>query len=582
MLSSTPDFFISGTTPRVDTAVRKRIGEILIERGKVDAAGLDRALRVQQESGEKLGSLLVTLGVCAQRDVTEALAAQLGLPLVDAAGYPEFPILEERISARFLREARALPVREDEHELALAMADPTDEYTIGAFRMVTGRNVKALVAIPNELDAALERLYGAGRTAVGQIIGDVEQRGDDLSFDADVQQLKDLAAEAPVIRLVSLIITNALDARASDIHIEPFENRLIVRYRIDGVLHEEESPPRRFSAAVISRVKIMASLDIAERRLPQDGRIRLRVHGKDIDLRISTVPTMHGESVVMRILDKGGVALDFARLGFEDDILERFLAVLMQPHGILLVTGPTGSGKTTTLYTALERLNQPDVKILTVEDPVEYQMPGIKQIQVKPQINLTFANALRSIVRQDPDVIMIGEIRDLETAEIAVQSALTGHLVLSTVHTNDAASTMNRLLDMGVEDYLLTSTIIGVLAQRLVRTLCQHCKEPHAALPEIVEQMRLDRFTGNKEITLYRPVGCAQCAQTGYTGRISIMEMLPVSDPMRSLVMKHASATDLRNEAIGEGMLTMYEDGLRKAVRGITTFEEVLRVTREG
>ena len=282
--------------------------------------------------------------------------------------------------------------------------------------MVTGRDVKPLVAIPSELEAALERLYGTSTSAVGQIIGDVEQRGDDLSFDADVQQLKDLAAEAPVIRLVSLIITNALDARASDIHIEPFENRLVVRYRIDGVLHEVESPPRRFSAAVISRIKIMANLDIAERRLPQDGRIRLRVQGKEIDLRVSTVPTMHGESVVMRILDKGGVALDFKRLGFEDDTLKAFLDVLLEPHGILLVTGPTGSGKTTTLYTALEKLNQPDVKILTVEDPVEYQMAGINQIQVKPQIDLTFANALRSIVRQDPDVIMIGEMRDLETA----------------------------------------------------------------------------------------------------------------------------------------------------------------------
>jgi general secretion pathway protein E len=558
-----------------------RLGEILIARGKLDAAGVERALRLQQETGEKLGTLLVTLGLCAQRDVSEALATQLELPLLDAGGYPEFPILEERVSPRFLREARALPVREDENELALAMADPTDEYTIGAFRMVTGRDVRPLVAIPSELDAALERLYGAGRTAVGQIVGDVEQR-DELAFDADVQHLKDLASEAPVIRLVSLIITNALEARASDIHIEPFENRLIVRYRIDGVLHEVESPPRRFSAAVISRVKIMANLDIAERRLPQDGRIRLRIQGKEIDLRVSTVPTMHGESVVMRILDKGGVALDFKRLGFEEDTLARFLEVLMQPHGILLVTGPTGSGKTTTLYTALERLNQPDVKILTVEDPVEYQMAGINQIQVKPQINLTFANALRSIVRQDPDVIMIGEIRDLETAEIAVQSALTGHLVLSTVHTNDAASTMNRLLDMGVEDYLLTSTVVGILAQRLVRTLCENCKEPHVALPEIVEQMGLARFSSEKEITLYKPKGCPQCAQTGYSGRISIMEVLPMTDPMRSLVMKHATATDLKAEAIRERMLTMYEDGLRKAVRGITTFEEVLRVTREG
>ncbi|HZP64664.1 MAG TPA: ATPase, T2SS/T4P/T4SS family, partial [Rudaea sp.] len=332
----------------------RKLGEILVERGKLDAGGLERALRLQQESGEKLASLLVTLGLCAQRDVAEAMAVQLGIPLVEPSGYPEFPILEERISARFLREARALPVHEDERELALAMADPTDDYTIGAFRMVTGREVRPLVAIPTELEAALERLYGAGKSALGQIVGDVEQRVDDLAtFDADVQQLKDLASEAPVIRLVSLIITNALEMRASDIHIEPFENRLVVRYRIDGVLHEVESPPRRFSAAVISRIKIMANLDIAERRLPQDGRIRLRVQGKEIDLRVSTVPTMHGESVVMRILDKGGVALDFKRLGFDDEILKIFLDVLLQPHGILLVTGPTGSGKTTTLYTAL-------------------------------------------------------------------------------------------------------------------------------------------------------------------------------------------------------------------------------------
>jgi general secretion pathway protein E len=568
-------------TPAIAAApVQKNIGEILIERGKLDAAGLDRALRLQQETHEKLGTLLVTLGLVSQRDVAEALAHQLGIPLVEAAGYPELPILEERVSARFLREARALPLAEDEDELALAMADPTDSYTVSAFEMVTGRKVRPQVAIPTELDAALERLYGAGKSALGQLVGDVEPR-DDLAFDADVQHLKDLASEAPVIRLVSLIITNALEARASDIHIEPFENRLIVRYRIDGVLHEVESPPRKLGPAVISRVKIMANLDIAERRLPQDGRIRLRVQGKEIDLRISTVPTMHGESVVMRILDKGGVALDFKRLGFEEGTLKTFLDVLLEPHGILLVTGPTGSGKTTTLYTALDRLNKPDVKILTVEDPVEYQMPGINQIQVKPQIDLTFANALRSIVRQDPDVIMIGEIRDLETAQIAVQSALTGHLVLSTVHTNDAPSTVNRLLDMGVEDYLLTSTVIGILAQRLVRTLCPHCKEEYVALPELVEEMGLRKFAHGGEIRLFHEKGCRECALTGYIGRISILEMLPMTDPLRSLVMRHATSTDLRAEAIKGGMTTMYEDGMRKAVAGITTFEEVLRVTRE-
>jgi general secretion pathway protein E len=332
---------------------------------------------------------------------------------------------------------------------------------------------------------------------------------------------------------------------------------------------------------VISRIKIMASLDIAERRLPQDGRIKLRIQGKEIDLRVSTVPTMHGESVVMRILDKSGTALDFGTLGFDADVLQRFMEVLMQPHGILLVTGPTGSGKTTTLYTALDKLNNPDVKILTVEDPVEYQMEGINQIQVKAQIGLTFANALRSIVRQDPDVIMIGEIRDLETAQIAVQSALTGHMVLSSLHTNDAASTVYRLLDMGMDDYLLTSTVNGILAQRLVRTLCTHCRQAYPALPEVVEEMQLRRYTSDDPIMLYRPAGCDHCGGTGYMGRVSILEMLVMSDTLRSMVMRHVTAGELRQQAIAEGMQTMYENGLRKAVAGITTIEEVLRVTRE-
>ena len=565
----------------MDAPVRKRLGEILIERGKLDAPTLDRALRLQQESGEKLGALLVTLGVVAQREIAEVLALQLGLPLMELGAYPEFPILEERVSARFLREMHALPVRESDTEVALAMADPTDSYTIGALAMVTGRVVRPLVAIPTELESALERLYGTGKSAQSQVIGDVETRVDELDFSADVQQLKDLASEAPVIRLVSLIITNALDMRASDIHVEPFENRLSVRYRVDGVLHDVESPPKRLAAPVISRIKIMANLDIAERRLPQDGRIRLRVQGKEIDLRVSTVPTMHGESVVMRILDKGGVALDFYKLGFAEDTLKSFIEVLQQPHGILLVTGPTGSGKTTTLYTALDRLNQPDVKILTVEDPVEYQMVGINQIQVKPQIDLTFANALRSIVRQDPDVIMIGEIRDLETAQIAVQSALTGHMVLSTLHTNDAASTVNRLLDMGVDDYLLTSTVVGILAQRLVRKLCPHCKEPYHALPEIVTQLGLAKFAPPGDITLFHARGCGQCSQTGYMGRFCILEMLPMSDPLRSLIMKHVNSNELKAQAQRDGMVSMYEDGMRKALAGDTTFEEVLRVTRE-
>jgi general secretion pathway protein E len=559
----------------------KRLGEILIERGKLDPANLERALKLQEgESREKIGVILLRLGMVSGRDLADALADQLDLPVALASDFPELPLMEERLSSKFLRDAQAVPLREDDEELSLAIADPTDSFVISAVQMASGKRVRAYIAAPNEIDAALERLYGGGKSSMGAIVDNISSRDEEQDW-GDVEHLKDLASEAPVIRLVNLILTKALESRASDIHIEPFENRLIVRYRIDGVLHEVESPPRRLSAAIISRVKIMASLDIAERRLPQDGRIKLRIQGKEIDLRVSTIPTMHGESVVMRILDKGGVPLDFASLGFEGASLKRFLDTLDQVHGILLVTGPTGSGKTTTLYTALDRLNKPDVKIVTVEDPVEYQMPGINQIQVKPLIDLTFANALRSIVRQDPDIIMVGEIRDVETVRIAMQSALTGHMVLSTVHTNDAPSTISRLLDMGAEDYLLTSTVNGILAQRLVRTLCPKCREPHPALPEVIDQMNLRRFQPQGQVMLYKPVGCAECAGTGYWGRICIIEMMVVTDAIRSLIMRHATAGDIRVAAIAAGMETMFENGLRKSLAGVTTIEEVLRVTRE-
>ncbi len=561
--------------------MHKRLGEILVERGKLDPTNLERALKLQTgESREKIGVILLRLGMVSGRDLADALADQLDLPLAQASDYPELPLLEERLSAKFLRDSQAVPLREDDEEVALAIADPSDSYVLSAVQMASGKRVRPYIAAPNEIEAALERLYGGGKSSMGQIVDNISTRGDDDQEIGDIAHLKDLASEAPVIRLVNLLFTKALEQRASDIHIEPFENRLVVRYRVDGVLHETESPPRRLSAAVISRVKIMASLDIAERRLPQDGRIKLRISGKEIDLRVSTVPTMHGESVVMRILDKGGVPLNFESLGFEGEPLRKFIEVLDMPHGILLVTGPTGSGKTTTLYTALDRLNKPDVKIVTVEDPVEYQMPGINQIQVKPQIQLTFANALRSIVRQDPDIIMVGEIRDVETVSIAMQSALTGHMVISTVHTNDAPSTVNRLLDMGAEDYLLTSTINGVLAQRLVRTLCPHCKQAYPALPEVVEQMSLRRYVPQGEVTLWKAVGCPECAGTGYWGRICIIEMMQMSDNIRGLIMRHSTSGDIRSAAIMEGMETMFENGLRKSLAGVTTIEEVLRVTR--
>jgi len=555
-------------------------GEILVRNGRLEADVLLRAVRLQEEERGRLGEILVRMGVITHQDIARTLAAQLNLPAISPEEYPDLVILDEQVSTRFLKEAQAIPITEDEGRLTLAMVDPTDQYTINAFKVLTGREISVVVATKDEFDAAYEKLYGSGKSAMGQIVDDIETvDGDD--FGDDVQHLKDLASEAPVIRLVGLIMRRALETRASDIHIEPFESRLFVRYRIDGVIHEQESPPRKLTAAIISRIKIMANLDIAERRLPQDGRIKLRMSGKEIDLRVSTVPTMHGESVVMRILDKGGVPLDFSTLGFDPDIQKTISELLFRPHGILLVTGPTGSGKTTTLYTALQALNTPDKKILTVEDPVEYQLEGVNQIQVKPQIGLNFANALRSIVRQDPDVIMIGEIRDLETAQIAVQSALTGHLVLSTLHTNDAASTVNRLLDMGMEDYLLTSTVIGIQAQRLVRTLCMKCREPYGALPEVVEEFRLTRFTESPQVTLYRPAGCPDCAGTGFSGRISIMEIMPMTDSIRSLIMRHANSGEIQAAAVAGGMLTMYDNGLRKVLAGITTIEEVLRVTRE-
>ncbi|MGZ8196547.1 MAG: type II secretion system ATPase GspE, partial [Methylosarcina sp.] len=430
----------------------------------------------------------------------------------------------------------------------------------------------------SEIDAALEMQYGEGRSQMDKIVDDlaVEDGGEE-----DLEHLKDLASEAPVIKMVNLIMQRAIETKASDIHIEPFEQTLKVRLRIDGVLQDIDAPPVKSTAAVISRIKIMAKLNIAERRLPQDGRIKVQMLGKELDLRVSTIPTMYGESVVIRLLDKESVVLDFATLGFSGSHSEKFLEILAQPHGIILITGPTGSGKSTTLYTALKTLNTAERKIITVEDPVEYQLEGVNQIQAKPQIGLTFASALRSIVRQDPDVIMIGEMRDLETAKIAVQSALTGHLVLSTLHTNDAAGGITRLLDMGLEEYLLTSTVNGILAQRLVRKLCEKCKEGQPASPEIINEMKLRRFVPEGDILLYKPVGCSACGGLGYRGRQAIIEFLVMTDPIRKLVMAHEEAGVIQKLAMDEGMATMYEDGLTKVVKGITTLEEVLRVTTE-
>jgi general secretion pathway protein E len=561
----------------IEPSADERIVAALLEKGRLKEADLTRARRLQEDAGGSLLGLLARLGLVSERDHAETAAAVLDLPLVSVKDTPELPPEGVALSAKFMKQFHVVPVAESATHIELLVADPQDIYALDAVRLATGREVQPRIALRSEIDDLIERWHGQGRSAMGAIVETAEGESGDMD---DVEHLRDLASEAPVIRLVNLIIQRAVELRASDIHIEPFENRLKVRYRIDGVLEEGESPPQNLTAAIISRVKIMARLNIAERRLPQDGRIMLRVQGKELDLRVSTMPTSHGESVVMRLLDRETVVFDFERLGFTDNFLPQFQHVLEQPHGILLVTGPTGSGKTTTLYTALSKLNTPDVKIITVEDPVEYQIEGINQIQAKPQIGLDFAHALRSIVRQDPDIIMIGEMRDLETARIAIQSALTGHLVLSTLHTNNAAGGITRMLDMGVEDYLLTSTINGILAQRLVRRLEPMHAEQYPASPEEIEKFALRRYQPDGDIYLYRPRGSA-LAPTGYLGRTTIMEFLVMNDELRRAVMRHAGMGELEQLARNAGMRTMYEDGIVKALAGVTTIEEVLRVTED-
>lgn len=559
---------------------KNSIVAFLLSEGKIKKEELMHAQQLHQEKGKSLGIILAKLSLISDKELVLAFNKVTGISILKDDDFPDNPIIESNLPSQFLKESYSLPVEEQADSIVIAMADPTDRYTIQAIELATNKKVVPKLASILQIEKSLDHFYGDGKTKLEDIVEEIDI--DQVDSDNDsIERLKDLAAEAPVIRLVSLIINNAIESRASDIHIEPFENRLKIRYRIDGVLNETEAPPSRSTAAVISRIKIMAKMNIAERRLPQDGRIQLKTQGKLIDLRVSTVPTLHGESLVMRILDKEHVTLNFDTLGFTKEAKEKIQQILKLPHGIFLVTGPTGSGKTTSLYTALEQLNTPDRKILTVEDPVEYQLEGINQIQVKPQIGLNFADALRSIVRQDPDVIMIGEMRDLETASIAVQSALTGHLVFSTLHTNDAGSSITRLLDMGVEDYLLTSTLNGILSQRLVRTLCKECKTSFEPLPELVQDLKLGRYTSDDDITLYKATGCTACHDNGYIGRNVITEILAITESIRRLVLSHADSTTIQNEAIKEGMDTMLIDGIKKALKGITTIEDVMRVTRE-
>jgi general secretion pathway protein E len=551
-------------TPEPPTAI-----DLLCRAGRLSLEALERARRSAAEAGEPVETALTKLGLVGERDLAEAFGAVLGLDVLGAAALPQTELPLPAISEKFLRYFSVLPVALGDGAVDLAMAYPLDDYAVKAVGLFAGLPVRRQVATRGDIDAALDRLF---RTAAD------EQPGGAAQPDDDVERLKDLASDAPVIRLVNQLIVRAVETGASDLHIEPAADRLIIRLRIDGQMREIEAPPLKLRDAVVSRVKIMAKLNIAERRLPQDGRLSFSVRGAEIDFRVATTPTIHGESVVIRVLDQSRLSLDFAMLGFDDAALERYQALLARPHGILLVTGPTGSGKTTTLYASLAALNTPERKIMTIEDPVEYQLDRINQVQVQSQIGLTFAKALRSFLRQNPNIIMVGEIRDLETAQIAVQAALTGHMILSTLHTNDAASGITRLLDMGVEDYLLTSTVNGIVAQRLVRRLCLACRQPYEALPGFTQRLGLEL---DRPVTLQRAIGCPQCGGTGYHGRTTILEILTVTDGMRRLILDRAPAVELQRLAVAEGMRSMQQHGLAKALAGITTIEEVLSAARE-
>lgn len=556
----------------------QELGDWLVAAGKLSDADLQRARQVHALSGGSFIQILVRLGLVAERDIAQELVDRQGLQLLAAEDYPQEPVLDDGlISPLYMREQQLLPIADDGSVLRLAMLNPNDNMAIQAVALATGRQVQPALALGSELEAAYERLYGAGaRQAQDELTAVEDAAGID-----DIERLRDMASEAPVIRLVNSVFARALDTRASDIHIEPFEHHLAIRFRIDGVLQEIETPAVQLAPAVISRLKILSKLNIAERRLPQDGRIQLRLQGRPIDLRVSTVPTMHGESVVMRILDKQSINLELDSIGLSEQNLRDFKAVLDKPNGIFLVTGPTGSGKTTTLYSALNRLNTVDRKILTVEDPVEYQISGVNQIQTASKVGLDFANALRSILRQDPDVVMIGEIRDRETAAIAIQAALTGHIVLSTLHTNDAASAVTRLLDMGMEDYLLTSTVNAVMSQRLVRVLCEHCKRSEPLDLESVAHMGVEHMLPASEVVgVCAPAGCEHCAQTGYRGRMGIHELLLMNDAVRNEVLKKSSSEQIYRVARENGLINMFEDGFGKVLQGQTSLAEVLRVAQ--
>ena len=544
--------------------------ELLVARGALTSADAAQLNTVQRESNQSLASVSLRLGKVSERALAEAMAEARGLFLIGAADFPAQLVAPANVLPAFWRNHELLPLAADDRTLTVATWDATARKPIDALAFSTRLAIIEKIAPRGAIVAALESSYAPEIQASAANAAEFAGAADSDEID----RLKDLASDAPIIRLVQRLINQAVEQRASDIHLEPAERGLVVRFRTDGVLREIETQPKAVAAPTVSRIKVMAGLNIAERRMPQDGRIRVSVHGKDIDFRVATSPTMHGESAVLRILDRQDVQLDFGSLGFDAGLVATLRDAIARPFGIVLVTGPTGSGKTTTLYAALTELNITERKILTIEDPVEYMLPGVNQVPVKPQIGLTFAHALRSFLRQDPDVLMVGEIRDRETAEVAIQAALTGHLLLSTLHTNTASAAITRLLDMGIDDYLITSTLHVVLGQRLVRKLCVECRAPYEPAREV-----LQRFDVEAAAPWYRAVGCLACERTGYRKRTTILEALPMSDAVRTKVLMRADAHSIESVAVGEGMRTMLRHGLERVAAGETTLEEILRVT---
>lgn len=564
----------------------EEIGRMLLEEGFITQRQLDKAQSDADRRNESLQKVLVSMGFVSDKDIVESLGKQMGFAFADIESLSLDPDLVKSIPEHLAKRYNVIPISQQENQLTLAMADPLNVLAIDDIRLITGFDIQPVIAVEDAISKAIGSMFGvtdmvAVDSAVKDIaetdFGGMEVEDDVEAEEISLDKLKALVDEAPIVRVVNLIISQAINDKASDIHIEPEVRNVKVRYRVDGVLHDVMTPPKHIQAPMISRIKIMSNMDIAERRIPQDGKIHLKHDGREFDLRVSTVPTIHGEKVVMRILDKGSVMLGLEKLGFSEANRTKFEAIVDKPYGMILVTGPTGSGKSTTLYSCLNKLNTGLTNILTIEDPAEYQLPGVNQVQVNPKANLTFASALRAFLRQDPDIIMVGEIRDAETANIAVEAALTGHLVLSTLHTNDAAGAVSRLIEMGVEPFLVASSVVGVLAQRLARTICPNCKESFSASEEAIKKFGLSMY-GDSDIKFYRGRGCDNCKTTGYKGRTGIHEILPMTDRVRALVLNRASTAEIKQAAVEEGMNTMQDDGLAKVLSGVTSMEECLRV----